>query len=70
MDERPGTQPTPEPTKPPTMEDVATRAGVSRALVSIVFRELPGASPANRERVKRAAAEIGFRPDRRAMRGR
>lgn len=66
MDERPGTQPTPEPTKPPTMEDVATRAGVSRALVSIVFRELPGASPANRERVKRAAAEIGFRPDRRA----
>jgi DNA-binding LacI/PurR family transcriptional regulator len=48
------------------MEDVAARAGVSRALVSIVFRELPGASPANRERVRRAAAEIGFRPDRRA----
>ena len=48
------------------MEDVATRAGVSRALVSIVFRDLPGASPANRERVRRAAEEIGFRPDRRA----
>lgn len=48
------------------MEDVAARAGVSRALVSIVFRELPGASPENRERVRRAAAEIGFRPDRRA----
>ncbi|HYI57751.1 MAG TPA: LacI family DNA-binding transcriptional regulator [Microlunatus sp.] len=52
--------------KPPTMEDVATRAGVSRALVSIVFRGLPGASPENRERVRRAAAELGFRPDRRA----
>ena len=48
------------------MEDVATRAGVSRALVSIVFRGLPGASPENRERVRRAAAELGFRPDRRA----
>ena len=56
----------PEPAKPPTMEDVAARAGVSRALVSIVFRGLPGASPENRERVRRAAAELGFRPDRRA----
>ena len=55
-----------DPGKPPTMEDVATRAGVSRALVSIVFRDLPGASPENRERVRRAAAELGFRPDRRA----
>lgn len=52
--------------KTPTMEDVAARAGVSRALVSIVFRNLPGASPDNRERVRRAAEEIGFRPDRRA----
>lgn len=58
--------PSVEPGKPPTMEDVATRAGVSRALVSIVFRGLPGASPENRERVRRAAAELGFRPDRRA----
>jgi DNA-binding LacI/PurR family transcriptional regulator len=48
------------------MEDVAARAGVSRALVSIVFRDQPGASPANRERVRRAAEQIGFRPDRRA----
>lgn len=55
-----------EPARPPTMEDVAARAGVSRALVSIVFRDLPGASPENRERVRRAAQEIGFRPDRRA----
>jgi DNA-binding LacI/PurR family transcriptional regulator len=62
MDERPDG----DPAKPPTMEDVAARAGVSRALVSIVFRGLPGASPDNRERVRRAAEEIGFRPDRRA----
>jgi DNA-binding LacI/PurR family transcriptional regulator len=55
-----------DPGKPPTMEDVATRAGVSRALVSIVFRGLPGASAENRERVRRAAADLGFRPDRRA----
>lgn len=49
-----------------TMEDVAARAGVSRALVSIVVRGVPGASPATRERVLRAAAELDYRPDQRA----
>ena len=49
-----------------TMADVAERAGVSRALVSIVFREVPGASPATRERVMQAAAELSYRPDQRA----
>jgi DNA-binding LacI/PurR family transcriptional regulator len=39
---------------------------VSRALVSIVMREVPGASAETRERVLRAAAEIGYRPDTRA----
>ncbi len=49
-----------------TMADVAARAGVSRALVSIVFRGAPGASPENRERVMRAAAELDYQLDTRA----
>lgn len=50
----------------PTMADVAERAGVSRALVSIVFRGVAGASPATRERVMQAAEELDYRPDARA----
>jgi DNA-binding LacI/PurR family transcriptional regulator len=52
----------------PTLEDVAERAGVSRALVSIVMRDVAGASEQTRERVRRAADEIGYRPDQRARR--
>lgn len=48
------------------MADVAARAGVSRALVSIVLRGVPGASPGNREKVLRAAAELDYHPDQRA----
>jgi DNA-binding LacI/PurR family transcriptional regulator len=39
---------------------------VSRALVSIVMRDAPGASPATRERVLAVARELGYRPDVRA----
>jgi DNA-binding LacI/PurR family transcriptional regulator len=49
-----------------TQADVAARAGVSQALVSIVFRNAPGASPGTRERVLKAAAELEYRPDHRA----
>jgi DNA-binding LacI/PurR family transcriptional regulator len=45
------------------MADVAAKAGVSRALVSIIFRGRPGASQETRERVLRVADEIGYHPD-------
>jgi len=47
--------------KPPTIREVARAAGVSTALVSIVMRGAKGASPATRERVLKAAHEIGYR---------
>ncbi len=49
-----------------TLSDVARHAGVSRALVSIVVRDAPGASAATRERVLAVAHELGYRPDMRA----
>jgi DNA-binding LacI/PurR family transcriptional regulator len=49
-----------------TMADVAERAGVSRALVSIVFRGVAGASQETRQRVMQAAEELDYRPDQRA----
>jgi DNA-binding LacI/PurR family transcriptional regulator len=54
------------PDRRPTLADVAVRAGVSTALVSIVMREAPGASAATRERVLAVADELGYRPDSRA----
>ncbi len=49
-----------------TLDDVASAAGVSRALVSIVMRDAVGAAPATRERVLAAANALGYRPDARA----
>ncbi|MER5225247.1 LacI family DNA-binding transcriptional regulator [Streptomyces flaveus] len=52
--------------KRPTLSDLAARAGVSVPLASMVMRGTKGPSVASRERVLRAAQEIGYRPDSRA----
>ncbi|WP_088288195.1 LacI family DNA-binding transcriptional regulator [Kineosporia sp. A_224] len=54
------------PARRTTLADVARQAGVSTALVSLVMRGAPGASPANREKVFRVARELGYVPDSRA----
>ncbi|MGW4338054.1 LacI family DNA-binding transcriptional regulator [Rhodococcus koreensis] len=48
------------------MQDIADRVGVSKALVSMVFRNVAGPSEATRNRVTEIADELGYRPNRAA----
>ncbi|MFF7855087.1 substrate-binding domain-containing protein [Streptomyces sp. NPDC007904] len=49
--------------RPPTIRDVAARAGVSKSLVSLVLRGSGQVRPEKREAVLRAARELGYRPN-------
>lgn len=48
--------------KPPTVEDVALLAGVSRQTVSNVLNTPAVVKPSTRERVEQAIADLGYRP--------
>ncbi|MFF7852803.1 substrate-binding domain-containing protein [Streptomyces sp. NPDC007904] len=45
-----------------TIKDVAARAGVSKGAVSLAFNQKPGLSEATRDRIFRAARELGWAP--------
>jgi DNA-binding LacI/PurR family transcriptional regulator len=48
---------------PPTINDVARQAGVSKGLVSFVMNDRPGVAPATRARILQVADELGWRPN-------
>ena len=47
----------------PTILDVASRAGVSKSLVSLALSGSPKVAPKSRARIERAAQELGYRPN-------
>ncbi|RKS72735.1 DNA-binding LacI/PurR family transcriptional regulator [Motilibacter peucedani] len=53
----------PDRSEPPTLKDVAARAGVSVKTVSNVVNGYPFISSATRERVQQAVDELGYRPN-------
>ncbi|MEU4164959.1 LacI family DNA-binding transcriptional regulator [Actinoplanes sp. NPDC026670] len=58
--------PSPDRSRPPTLDEVAERAGVSRTVVSRVINNGPHVSPAKREAVEKAIRELRFTPNRAA----
>ncbi|MER6138432.1 LacI family DNA-binding transcriptional regulator [Streptomyces sp. NPDC001815] len=52
--------------KRPRLEDVAARVGLSTASVSLVLRGVSGPSERTRQRVLKAAADLGYQVDRTA----
>jgi DNA-binding LacI/PurR family transcriptional regulator len=49
--------------RPPTIRDVAARAGVSKSLVSLVLRGSDSVRPEKRRAVLAAVEELGYRPN-------
>jgi DNA-binding LacI/PurR family transcriptional regulator len=49
--------------RPPTIRDVAARAGVSKSLVSLVLRGSENVRPQKRQAVLAAVEELGYRPN-------
>lgn len=45
---------------PPTMQDVARKAGVSASTVSLAMNDKPGVSPETRDHILEVAAELGY----------
>src|SRR6478735_2440710 len=50
------------PQTPPTIADVARRAGVSKGLVSFALNDRPGVASETRSRILEAARELGWTP--------
>jgi len=51
------------PARRPTMKDIARRSGVSESAVSFALNDRPGVSEITRDRVRRVAEQLGWRPD-------
>ncbi|GAA1901216.1 LacI family DNA-binding transcriptional regulator [Streptomyces durmitorensis] len=56
-------EPRPPADGPPTLRDVAERVGVSAMTASRALRDDSRVLPATRERIRAAAAELGYRPN-------